>query len=154
MEHNNETDSGDAVSLGRLVNEISRTMAYYISHRLAPYELGKAEFEVLSLLSSRDGLEQSQLIELMKSEKYTITKIVRHLQDHSLVEKRHDPEDRRRLHLHLTERGRGLLPELDALKGEITAVLAEDVEFEHAAEVLQQMAKNMRRKVAELKAGQ
>jgi DNA-binding MarR family transcriptional regulator len=144
----------DAVSLGRLANEVCRNMSYFISHKLAPYDLGKDDFSVLSILSARDTIEQGQLIEIMKSEKYTVTKIVGRLQKRGLVEKRHDVKDRRRLHLALTEEGQELLPVLNELKREITAVLSQRIDLEQAEEILTHMAENMREHVSAMKKGE
>ncbi len=144
-------ETNDAVSLGRLVNEMSRTMTYFISRRLAPYGLNKDAFDVLSILSRLGSIEQGKLIEHMKCEKYTATKILSRLQEKELLYKERDAHDRRRLHLFLTEEGEKLIPVLDELKKEITATLAIDIEFDKAAEILQQMTENMRSRVTVMK---
>jgi len=144
-------ENNDAVSLGRLVNEMSRTMTYFISRRLAPYGLNKDDFDVLSILSRLGSIEQVELIERMKCEKYTATKILARLQEKHLVYKERDSHDRRRLHLFLTREGEKLIPVLDELKKEITSTLALDLEFDKAAEILQQMTENMRSRVTSMK---
>lgn len=73
-----------------------------------------SDWRILSCLSDREGLMITELATLALLEQPHVTKIVDRLQQEGLVEKRDDPEDRRRTRVHITARGRTFIDTLIA----------------------------------------
>jgi DNA-binding MarR family transcriptional regulator len=80
-----------------------------MAHRLGV--TGTQRFTV-RMLGRNPGLGAGELAELLHDHPSTLTGVIQRLVEHGLVERRTDPEDRRRVLLDLTDQGR----EVDALR--------------------------------------
>lgn len=95
---------------------------------LAAYGLTVAQFDVLSHLATVDGVSQTELASRLLVTKGNVGGLIDRLERDGLVERQHDPEDRRSYCLYLTDAGRqafeAAAPELEALISEQFAALA------------------------------
>jgi MarR family transcriptional regulator, organic hydroperoxide resistance regulator len=73
---------------------------------LRPLDLTVAQFDAIANLYVKDGVSQQELATQLLVTKGNVTGLVTRLEDHGLVERRADSEDRRTNRLHLTREGR------------------------------------------------
>ena len=105
--------------------ESSRLLRNYIDHRAKERGTTRAQWIVLFRLRQQEGLSQVDLAEVLELQPISLVRLLDRLVEHGLLERRHDPKDRRANHLFLTERGRQLVDDLDSLREAIaTDVLA------------------------------
>jgi MarR family transcriptional regulator for hemolysin len=101
--------------LGFLLTEAARLLRKLIDRRLQPLGLTRAQWSVLAILSRRDGLSQSQLADELEIEKATAGRLIDHIEKNGWIERRPIPGDRRLWGLHVTERARPLIVEVERI---------------------------------------
>ncbi len=101
--------------LGFLLTEAARLLRKLIDRRLQPLGLTRAQWAVLAILSKRDGLSQSQLADELEIEKTTAGRLIDHIEKSAWIERRPIPGDRRFWGVHLTERARPLITEIEQI---------------------------------------
>lgn len=111
----------------------------------AGVDLGPSQVAALATVERRGPLSPSELAEIERIKRPTVTRIVRHLEEAGLVERVRDPADGRASILTITAEGRALLRRLRERK---TAYLAKRLSaldpedrrtLERAAELLEGM---------------
>ncbi|EHJ58820.1 MarR family winged helix-turn-helix transcriptional regulator [Novosphingobium pentaromativorans] len=80
----------------------------------------RPQWQVLSVLSRREGIKQAELAEILEVEPITAGRMIDRMQDAGLVERRADPADRRAWRLFLTPQGQNRVGELGPLSEEIS----------------------------------
>jgi DNA-binding MarR family transcriptional regulator len=99
--------------------ESSRLLRNYIDHRAKTRGTTRAQWIVLFRLREQEGLSQVDLADVLELQPISLVRLLDRLVEHGLLERRHDPKDRRANRLFLTERGRQLVDELDSLRDAI-----------------------------------
>jgi MarR family transcriptional regulator, transcriptional regulator for hemolysin len=102
-----------------ILNDVARLLRTYADHRAAQYGMTRAQWAVLVRLDRSEGLNQSELADMLDLQPITLTRLLDKLCDSGLIERRPDPEDRRAKRLFLTPAARPLLKQL-AVLGEET----------------------------------
>jgi DNA-binding MarR family transcriptional regulator len=110
--------------------ESSRLLRNYIDHRAKTRGTTRAQWIVLFRLREQEGLSQVDLAEVLELQPISLVRLLDRLVEHGLLERRHDPKDRRANRLFLTERGRQLVDELDSLRDDIATDVLRDVSDE------------------------
>ncbi len=106
--------------------ESSRLLRNYIDHRAKEKGTTRAQWIVLFRLRQQEGLSQVDLADVLELQPISLVRLLDRLVEHDLLERRHDPKDRRANRLFLTMRGRELVDSLDSLRdGIATDVLAD-----------------------------
>jgi len=106
--------------------ESSRLLRNYIDNRAKEKGTTRAQWIVLFRLRQQEGLSQVDLAEVLELQPISLVRLLDRLVEHGLLERRHDPKDRRANRLFLTARGRELVDSLDSLRDAIaTDVLAD-----------------------------
>jgi DNA-binding MarR family transcriptional regulator len=100
-----EEDKG----LGFLLTDAARLLRKLIDRRLQPFGLTRAQWAVLAMLASRDGLSQSELADELEIEKSTVGRLIDHVEASGWIERRPTASDRRLWRVHLTEQARPLI---------------------------------------------
>lgn len=100
-----EADKG----LGFLLTDTARMLRKLIDRRLQPFGLTRAQWAVLAMLASRDGVSQSDLAEELEIEKSTVGRLIDHVEARGWIERRPMASDRRLWRVHLTEQARPLI---------------------------------------------
>lgn len=107
MKHKNDfgemIDAGDDIScadLERLTHELFRRL--YLKNRSSNQTQGK----VLKILYKKGSLSQKEVQEILDVKPGSISEIITKLEKRELVIRVQDPEDKRRVLLELTEKGR------------------------------------------------
>ena len=107
--------------------ESSRLLRNYIDHRAKGRGSTRAQWIVLFRLREQEGLSQVDLAEVLELQPISLVRLLDRLVEHGLVERRHDPRDRRANRLFLTASGRQLADDLDSLRDSIATDVLQDI---------------------------
>jgi MarR family transcriptional regulator, transcriptional regulator for hemolysin len=110
--------------------ESSRLLRNYIDHRAKTRGTTRAQWIVLFRLREQEGLSQVDLADVLELQPISLVRLLDRLVEHGLLERRHDPKDRRANRLFLTARGRELVDDLDSLRDAIASDVLHDVPTE------------------------
>src|SRR5271169_1328494 len=107
--------------------ESSRLLRNYIDHRAMGRGTTRAQWIVLFRLREQEGLSQVDLADVLELQPISLVRLLDRLVEHGLLERRHDPRDRRANRLFLTASGRQLVDDLDGLRDSIAVDVLHDV---------------------------
>ena len=107
--------------------ESSRLLRNYIDHRAKGCGSTRAQWIVLFRLREQEGLSQVDLADVLELQPISLVRLLDRLVEHDLVERRHDPRDRRANRLFLTASGRQLVGDLDSLRASIATEVLQDI---------------------------
>jgi MarR family transcriptional regulator, transcriptional regulator for hemolysin len=107
--------------------ETSRLLRNYIDHRAKTRGTTRAQWIVLFRLREQEGLSQVDLADVLELQPISLVRLLDRLVEHGLLERRHDPKDRRANRLFLTPRGKELVDSLDSLRDAIATDVLVDV---------------------------
>jgi DNA-binding MarR family transcriptional regulator len=138
--------TGPARSVGFTVSTIGHAVAARFGEILAPLGLEPREFALLRTVAVTEGQSQHAIGERLRIPPSRMVAFVDALEARGLLERRHDPSDRRTRALHLTEGGRELLDrafaEAVAHERDLCAELSAE-EREQLLELLQRVASRL-----------
>ena len=107
--------------------ESSRLLRNYIDNRAKGCGSTRAQWIVLFRLREQEGLSQVDLADVLELQPISLVRLLDRLVEHGLVERRHDPRDRRANRLFLTASGRQLVGDLDSLRASIATEVLQDI---------------------------
>jgi MarR family transcriptional regulator for hemolysin len=107
--------------------ESSRLLRNYIDHRAKTRGTTRAQWIVLFRLRQQEGLSQVDLADVLELQPISLVRLLDRLVEHGLLERRHDPKDRRANRLFLTASGRQLVDDLDSLRDSIASDVLRDL---------------------------
>ena len=107
--------------------ESSRLLRNYIDHRAKVRGTTRAQWIVLFRLRQQEGLSQVDLADVLELQPISLVRLLDRLVEHGLLERRHDPKDRRANRLFLTASGRQLVDDLDSLRDDIATDVLQDL---------------------------
>jgi DNA-binding MarR family transcriptional regulator len=107
--------------------ESSRFLRNYIDHRAKGRGTTRAQWIVLFRLRDQEGLSQVDLADVLELQPISLVRLLDRLVEHGLVERKHDPRDRRANRLFLTPAGRQLADDLDSLRDSIAIDVLQDL---------------------------
>ena len=107
--------------------ESSRLLRNYIDHRAKGRGTTRAQWIVLFRLREQEGLSQVDLADVLELQPISLVRLLDRLVEHGLLERRHDPRDRRANRLFLTASGRQLVDDLDSLRDAIACDVLQDI---------------------------
>jgi MarR family transcriptional regulator for hemolysin len=110
--------------------ESSRLLRNYIDQRAKSRGSTRAQWIVLFRLREQEGLSQVDLADVLELQPISLVRLLDRLVEHGLVQRRHDPKDRRANRLFLTAGGRQLVDDLDSLRSSIATEVLQDVSFD------------------------
>ncbi len=96
--------------------ESSRLLRNFIDQRAKGHGTTRAQWIVLFRLREQEGLSQVDLADVLELQPISLVRLLDRLVEHGLLERRHDPKDRRANRLFLTAKGRRLVDDLDGLR--------------------------------------
>jgi MarR family transcriptional regulator, transcriptional regulator for hemolysin len=103
------------------LNDVARLLRTYADYKAGQFGMTRAQWAVLSRLDRAEGINQSELADVLDVQPITLTRLLDKLSDGGLIERRPDPSDRRAKRLFLTPAARPLLEQLGALGEETMA---------------------------------
>src|ERR1700738_1252196 len=107
--------------------ESSRLLRNYIDSRAKGRGSTRAQWMVLFRLGQQEGLSQVDLADVLELQPISLVRLLDRLVEHGLLERRHDPRDRRANRLFLTASGRQLVDDLDSLRDSIASDVLQDI---------------------------
>src|SRR4051794_35041012 len=107
--------------------ESSRLLRNYIDHRAKGRGTTRAQWIVLFRLRQHEGLSQVDLADVLELQPISLVRLLDRLVEHGLLERRHDPKDRRANRLFLTAKGKKLVNDLDSLRDAIATDVFQDL---------------------------
>jgi MarR family transcriptional regulator for hemolysin len=131
-----------------MLNDVARLLRTYADHKAAQFGITRAQWAVLVRLERSEGLNQTELADVLDLQPITLTRLLDKLSDNGLIERRPDPSDRRAKRLFLTPAARPLLEQLAALGEETMASTVAGIEREGVEQMVSQLAlvkENLRR---------
>ncbi len=141
-------EQGDPPSPGvafRVVGFTLSSIGYAVARRfretLAPLELEPREFALLRAVSAAEGQSQQAIGERLRIPPSRMVAFVDALEARSLLERRHNPLDRRTRELHLTPAGRELLASAMELATEYELHLCAELSGEEREQLLDLLAR-------------
>ena len=105
----------------------SRLLRNYIDNRAKRRGTTRAQWIVLFRLRQQEGLSQVDLADVLELQPISLVRLLDRLVEHGLLERRHDPRDRRANRLFLTASGRQLVDDLDSLRDSIATDVLQDI---------------------------
>jgi DNA-binding MarR family transcriptional regulator len=143
----------DPHALGFLVNDISRLMRCSMERRLEHTCLTLAQSRALVHIARNQGLRQVDLAEQLEIQPITLARLIDHLVEAGLVERRDDPVDRRAFHIYLTPAATPQLAILEKIGEAVrreTVGSIEEQQVYAVMSVLHQMRNNLSAKREEM----
>ena len=110
--------------------ESSRLLRNFIDHRAKGRGTTRAQWIVLFRLRDKEGLSQVDLADVLELQPISLVRLLDRLVEHGLLERRHDPKDRRANRLFLTRSGRQLVDDLDSLRDSIAGDVMQELSRE------------------------
>ena len=123
-----------------ILNDVARLLRTYADYRAAQFGITRAQWVVLVRVQRSEGLNQSELAEILDLQPITLTRLLDKLCDSGLIERRPDPADRRAKRLFLTAAARPLLERLAVLGEETMANTLAGVESEGVEQMVSKLA--------------
>ncbi len=108
------TDPHLTRSLGFLLGDVSRLVRARFDTRARSLGLTRAQWRVLARLRRREGINQTELAEILEIESITLGRHIDRLEAKGWVERRRDPADRRAWKLFLCTKVQPVLDQLRA----------------------------------------
>jgi DNA-binding MarR family transcriptional regulator len=99
-------------SVGYQIRQTNRLFCRYLQQQIAPYGLTLGMWYFLRALWDEDGLTQRELSVIVGTMEPTTLTAIKAMEREGLVRRQKNVEDRRKINIFLTERGRGLKAEL------------------------------------------
>jgi DNA-binding MarR family transcriptional regulator len=123
-------------SVGFTLSSLGYAVAARFRATLAPLELEPREFALLRTVAVAEGRSQQAVGGLLQIPPSRMVAFVDALEARGLLERRHNPLDRRTRELHLTDRGRSLLERALALAIDLERELLADLSPEESEQLL------------------
>ncbi len=148
-------DSGEAFdykpgrSTGYLLRDCYRSFSRDLETRIKPYGVGIGQWFFLRELWEEDGLTQGDLSARAGMTAPTTVVAIRRMVKDGLVVRTPDREDRRKVRIHLTEKGRKIRDRLLPLAYEVNKVATEGIsrdEIRQFRSVIERMKTNLARR--------
>ena len=141
---------------GFILNDVARLLRTYADYKAAQFGITRAQWAVLVRLERSEGLNQTELADMLDLQPITLTRLLDKLSDSGLIERRPDPGDRRAKRLFLTPAARPLLKRLAELGEETMTSTLAGIERDCIEKMVSQLAlvkENLRRLIQQRHAG-
>jgi len=110
-----------------VLHDVARLLRTRFDQRAREHGMTRAQWVILARLDRQPGISQNEMAALCEVEPITIGRLVDRLEARGLVERRHDPTDRRIRRLHLLPAARPLLEEISHYRIEANEEMLADV---------------------------
>ncbi|MDF2997394.1 MAG: Transcriptional regulator, MarR family [Xanthobacteraceae bacterium] len=109
-----------------VIHELAHLMRIRFDQRARQHDMTRAQWVILYKLDRSPGLTQNELAAMIEVEPITIARLIDRLEAKGLVERRHDPSDRRVWRLHLLPAAEPMLEEIAAVRQDMLELLLGD----------------------------
>jgi len=112
-----------------VLHELAHLMRTRFDQRARLQDMTRAQWVILLKLERHPGLTQNEVANMIEVEPITVARLVDRLQAKGMVERRHDPDDRRVWRLHLLPGAEPILREITVARAEMmTQLLGDNVD--------------------------
>ena len=135
--------------LSWLINDINKLMSRTYARKMKRHGVTEAQWRVIANVARAEGATQTQLAEILGTERAPLGRLLDRMEVAGLVERRADPQDRRINRIYLKEEAREIDPLLEAMAAEGYNLLSaavegiEDAELEATLAVLDRIKQNL-----------
>ncbi len=120
-----EIDYPLTFSIGAGIRLTHRQFAQVLQERLAPYDIPVGMWFFFRALWEEDGLTQRQLSQRVGSMEQTTVEQLKNMERRGYIERRRSVDDRRKIHVHVTESGLALKNQLLHVAEDVNRVALE-----------------------------
>lgn len=107
-----------------LLYDVARLIRLHADQKARRMKMTRAQWVILAWLELRPGISQNELAGFVDVEPISIARLVDRLEARGLVERRHDPKDRRVRRLHILEAAEPVLKEIRAYRANVNSRVA------------------------------
>ena len=108
--------------------DVARLMRTRFDRWARTYGMTRAQGVILARLSRQPGMTQNEMASICEVEPITVGRLVDRLEARGLLERRHDPADRRIRRLHLLPAAQPILAEIQRYKNDLHSELTEGLD--------------------------
>lgn len=137
-------------NLGRCISIFDRLMKMYYDRGLSGFEIGWGQQFYVEYLYDHPGASPQEMVEYIRVDKATLTKIIKKLTEVGYIEVIGDESDRRVKHLYLTEKAIPAAKQIKKIHADFYSALNAGIspaELTAAEETLQKMVDNVNQRV-------
>ncbi len=130
---------------GIYIRTINNQVNGFISSQVKQYGIRQGQMDYFLMISMKPGINQLELSNMKNVGKAAVTKALKVLEDEGLVKRVVDEEDRRNIKCYVTEKGAGIVDELNLVKEKAEKTLFEgfsDEELEAFGVYLRRLVEN------------
>lgn len=134
------------IPFGYLLSDVTLLFRKHFDRRAVRFGLTRAQWRAISMLHHREDLRQNELAEFLEMEPIAVGRVIDRLQAAGFVERRPDPKDRRAWRLHLTERARAVIDDMQEIGRGLRKDATQGVgveELQQALEVIGRIKDNL-----------
>lgn len=102
-------------SFGHLLADLTRKLRTLFDRRVAHLHLTRVQWRLLRAVAAEPGIHQSALADFLEMEPISVGRVIDRLEQGGFIERRADPQDRRRWRLHPTAGARKVNDEMQAI---------------------------------------
>lgn len=128
------------IPLKGLLSIIVRNHFIFMNRELKHLNLTEGQVPYLVALSKNEQLTQDDLANMFYIDKGTIARTIQKLEGKELVQRLHDPVNRRRYRLSLTEKGEEIVPEILHAEKKWENILFKDFSDEESSLLVENVA--------------
>ncbi|MCF8105565.1 MAG: MarR family transcriptional regulator [Desulfohalobiaceae bacterium] len=124
-----------------------KTSLYRVLHAHG-LEITPEQWSVLSCLWEKEGQYSTEIAEKTGRDKHTISRIINLLLKKGIVRRQRDPQDKRRAHLYLTEKGRRLERPVNTVVEDFCAEVfhgVSEIEADRLQQIQERLLQNIKR---------
>lgn len=128
------------------LHDVTCLFRKHFDRRALRLGLTRAQWRALKSIRRREGLSQSELAEFLEMEPIAVGRVIDRLAAAGFVERRADPNDRRRWRLYLTVKAHGVTDDMEVIAAELrreSLVNIDDADFGAFQRVLKQLRANL-----------
>jgi MarR family transcriptional regulator for hemolysin len=111
-----------------LLYDVARLMRTRADQRARMRGMTRAQWVILARLERQPGMSQNEMAAVVEVEPITIARLVDRLEARGVVERKHDPRDRRVWRLHLTPAATPILREIKKYRAELDELITAGIE--------------------------
>lgn len=133
-------------SFAYTLHDVTCLFRKHFDRRAIRFDLTRAQWRALKSIRRREGLSQTELAEFLEMEPIAVGRVIDRLVAAAFVERRADPNDRRRWCLHLTARAHEVTDDMEVLASELrheALVGVTQADFEAFERVLAKIRSNL-----------
>jgi DNA-binding MarR family transcriptional regulator len=108
-------DSPLDIPLAGHISIIMRNRTIFFNREVSPLNITAAQIPYLMVLSLRQGITQDELSGKLFIDKGTVARSMKKLEDNGFIYRVPDPDNRRKNHVFLTEKGERILPRIRSI---------------------------------------